>query len=238
MALPRKTDPYESYTEQLVYFSARLAANPHTESLAEGVEALLSEIDASHEAVLVAKRAEVRARALRDHHDSLGDARVRRLKRRLDAIDTQLSPRLFPRGIRRVVEPRGRPQIDQLGKLGQAIESLAGSPRTAAHADADEIEQVLEHGLAIVAEFVATLTPLVEAWEDETLFVARAADVFNFRRDEGVARLGAMLGELRARLGGDARAAYAYTQPPRRNRSSGDEAAIEDGAELEEAELS
>jgi hypothetical protein len=216
MALPRDTDPYDSYTDQLVYFSARLAANPDTAPLAEAVEMLLTDIDAGNEKLRLARRDEIRARARRDHQDGIGDAKVRRFKRHVDVIgDSYITSRLFPSGIGHTVAPRGRPQLDRLAKLAQAIEEFAASPRAAAHAEADEIKEILDKGKITVAEVTDTLTPIIDAWEEETLEVARAADAFSFVRSDGIGRLGAVLGELRAKLGGNSKAAYAYTQQGR-----------------------
>ena len=64
----------------------------------------------------------------------------------------------------------------------------------------------------------AALRVQIEAWETETLDLARARDAFNFHRSDGLSRLGMVLGELRATLGGSQRAAYGYTQS---NRTSG-----------------
>jgi len=94
----------------------------------------------------------------------------------------------------------------------------------AAHADADEWKGRLDKGKHLVRELHVKLTPIIETWEAEVLDVARAVDAFAFIRSEGIGRLGAVLGELRAKLGGNAKAAYSYTQQGR--SSTG--AAIED----------
>ena len=232
MGQPRKSDTYESYTDQLVYFRARLLANPDTASLAESIEKVLTKLDADNEAIRDARRAEVQARAQRDHQDGLGDAQVRRFKRRIDAIgDAELTQRLFPRGLNHVIAPRGRAQIERLSALVQAIDELAASPRVAAHQDVEEIKEVLDKGKATLADARDKLATIVEAWEAEVRKVARAVDELNFDREEGVDQFGAVLGELRAKLGGDAKAAYAYTQQRTDGASeSEDEAEAEDEA--------
>lgn len=235
MALPRDTDPYEPYTDQLVYFGARLAANPDTAALADAVDKLLDNIDVAHDKLRLARRDEIRARARRDHEDGLSDTRVRRVKRGVDVLgDPEISSRLFPRGVGYTVAPRGRPQLERLAQLALAIDELAASPRAAAHADAEELGAILGKGKATLAELIATLTPVVEAWEAEALDVARAVDGFSFVRSEGVAQLGAVLGELRAKLGGNSKAAYGYTQQGRTSGGGGseDEEAVA-GAEAE-----
>lgn len=234
MALPRETDPYESYTDQLVYFAARMAANPDTASLAEGVDKLVDEIDGVYLTLRQARRDEIRTRARRDHEDGVGDGQVRRFKRRLDVLgDPELSARLFPRGVTHTVSPRGRPQLERLAQLARAIDELAISPRAAAHVDADELSDILSQGQATVSGLIAHLTPVVEAWEQEAIEVARAVDGFAFARSEGVARLGAILGELRAKLGGNSKAAYAYTQQA---RSSGGGGGVEEQEAVGEGE--
>lgn len=224
MALPREKDSYESYTDQIVYFSARLAAVPELASLAEPVDELLKELDDDAAALREARRAEVRARALRDHRDSLGDDQVRRFKRRVDVVgDDQLTQRLFPRGVAYATAPRGRPQIERLHKLMLAIEELETSPRVAAHPEVEEIKEILDKGKSTLGPLTAELTAAIESWEAQTLDVARAVDTFAFRRSDGVARLGAVMGELRAKLGGDPRAAYAFTQSARSGAGSANE---------------
>ncbi len=227
MPLPRDTDPYDPYTDQLVYFAARMAANPITASLAEPVEALLAEVDASQAKLREARREEIRARARRDHEDGVGDKVVRRFKRGVDVFgDRDLSARLFPSGVGHTVAPRGRAQLDRLATLAQAIQDLHDSPRVAAHAEADEVKDILAKGKTTIAEVIASLTPIVDAWEQQSLEVARVTDAFAFIRSDGVARLGAVLGELRAKLGGNSRAAYAYTQQARTG-STADEDEVE-----------
>ncbi len=230
MALPRGTDPYDTYTDQLVYFGARLAANPDTAALAEPVHALLAELDQAFSTLRDARRAELRARARRDHRVGLGDAQVRRFKRRVDVFgDRDLGRRLFPRGLAHAIAPRGRPQLARLAKLATAIDELSASPRIAAHPDGAELQALLDEGKAKLAELSAELTPIVEAWEAEAVDVTRAADTFAFLRRDGISRLGAVLGELRAKLGGDVRAAYAYTQQVRGRTNSTAEAVVEEG---------
>ena len=73
------------------------------------------------------------------------------------------------------------------------------------------------------------LTPIIDDWEAESLEVARAVDAFAFVRSDGIGRLGAVLGELRAKLGGNSKAAYGYTQQGR----TSDGAAVEDAGEGE-----
>ena len=235
MGLPRDTDSYESYTDQLVYFAARLEANPETASLAESVFELLGLIDADNDAIVQARRAEIRARARRDHQDGLGDAGVRRFKRRIDAVgDGDLAQRLFPRGLKYAIAPSGRSQLERLNKLVQAIDDLAASPRVAAHPEVEEIKEVLDKGKTTILEALDKLSPLVDAWEAEVLDVARAVDAFRFRRSQGRRQLGAVMGELRAKLGGDEKAAYAYTQQDRPSGAGGGEEAVEDDAPAEE----
>lgn len=235
MALPRERDSYELYTDQVVYFGARLAANPETASLAEVVDKLVDELDEAYVALRDARRAEMRARARRDHQDGLGDQQVRRFKRRIDVFgDANLTQRLFPRGVTHAVAPRGRAQVERLSNLVIAIEELASSPRVAAHVDVDEINEILAKGKATVMEARDSLGALVDDCEAEALNVARAVDGFGFLRGDGVARLGAVVGELRAKLGGDSKAAYAYTLS--RGEGGGrDEASDEDVAEPNEA---
>lgn len=224
MGLPRHTDTYESYTDQLAYFGARLEANPETASLAAKVYELLDLIDADNQALVQARRTELRARARRDHQDGQGDIKVRRFKRQLDAVGgVDLSKRLFPRGLKHAISPNGRAQVERLSKLVQSIDELAASPRVAAHERVDEIKEVLDKGKAAIVEALDKLSPVVEAWEAEVAEVSRAVDAFRFHRAQGRAQLGAVMGELRAKLGGDEKAAYAYTQQERSNGSSGGE---------------
>lgn len=233
MALPRETDTHESYTDQLIYFIARLAANPHTAALVEPAEALLAQLDDGDAALTEARRAEIRARARRDYSDELSDTQIRKFKRRIDVVgDRELSSRLFPRGVTHTVAPRGRPQLERLDKLLVAMTEVGASPRVAAHADADEIKKVLDEGKATLGDYRAKLEVAITGWEAESLAVARASDAFNFARSEGVGQLGAVLGELRAKLGGDARAAYGYTQ---QGRSGGGEVVDEIDAPSEES---
>ena len=235
MALPRERDSYEVYTDSVVYFGARLAANPDTASLAEVIDKLLDELDAAYDALRDARRTEMRARARRDHQDGLGDERVRRFKRHVDVIgDEYLIQRLFPRGLTYTVAPRGRAQVDRLSKLVVAIEELAATPQVAAHVDVDEINEILVKGKATVAEARDALGGFVDDHEAETLEVSRKVNDLNFLRRDGVERLGAVMGELRAKLGGDNKAAYAYTLP--RSEGSGGEVedAVEPDAEAQE----
>lgn len=132
--------------------------------------------------------------------------------------------RLFPRGLAHTIAPRGRPQLDRLNKLMQAITELEASPRVAAHPQVEEIKETLDKGKAMLAPLITQLTEIIEAWEGEALEVARAVDALSFRRSDGVGRLGAVMGELRAKLGGDARAAYAFTQSARSGSSAEDDA--------------
>ena len=217
MARPRPSDSYSSYTDQLVYFGARLAADPLTAELAPQVAEILTAIDDAQLAVREARRAEVRARALRDHRDKVGDDRVRKYKRRVDVVEADfVDERLFPQGVYFVVAPRGgRTQLERLEQLDTGTKELLGSPRLGAHAESEELTEILQGGEALLAELIPELRSVVEQWEEQTLEVARARDLFEFRRAEGVAKLGAVIGELRVRLDGSSRAAYAYTQPAR-----------------------
>lgn len=236
MALPHARDSYEAYTAQLVYFGARLAAKPETASLASPVETLLTELDVAYEALRDARRAEMRARARRDHQDGLGDEYVRRFKRQVDVIgDEFLIQRLFPRGVAHTVAPRGRAQVERLSKLVLAIEELAATPQVAAHVDVDEIKDLLAKGKATVAEARDALGVLVDDHEADALEVSRKVNDLNFVRSEGLERLGAVIGELRAKLGGDNKAAYAYTLP-RPEGSGGEVEEEEDAGEPDDAQ--
>jgi hypothetical protein len=229
MALPREQDTYDDYTDQLVYFSARLAANPEVATLAPTVDALIDELDTDFEALRAARRAEVRQRARRDHQDTLGDRSIKRFRRRLQ-VDPGWSfaiDRLFPKGVAHVTAPRGRPQLERLDKLVAATDALLASEQLQAAPEAEELQAILEAGKAAAVEAVAALRTCIEQWEAEDLAVVRARDAFNFRRTEGVGRMGAVLGQLRALLGGKARAAYAYTQPGRSKAPAGAAAAAE-----------
>src|SRR5690606_9937006 len=157
MALPRETDTYEDYTDQLVYFSARLAANPTVEALAPAVDAVLEQLDAEYEALRAARRAEVRARARRDHQDGLGDEDTKRLRRRLRIVSDQhfAVGRIFPKGVSHVVAPRGRPQLERLDALVTATDDVLASPQLAADPDAAELRPMLEAGRATAVEAVA-----------------------------------------------------------------------------------
>jgi hypothetical protein len=79
-----------------------------------------------------------------------------------------------------------------------------------------------------------TVGELVDDCEAEALGVARTLDGFSFLRSEGIARLGAVLGELRAKLGGDGKAAYAYTLARGEGSGGGDEP--DDDADDDEAD--
>src|SRR5690606_2109043 len=116
MALPRPQDTYEDYTDQLVYFRARLAANPLVAALAPPVDALVEQLDAEHEALRAAQRAEVRARARRDHEDDGSDEGLKKLRRRLKVVSSDhfAIGRLFPKGVKHVVAPRGRAQLERI----------------------------------------------------------------------------------------------------------------------------
>ena len=222
MALPRDKDPYDSYTDQLVYFSARLGANPETAALAIKVDSILTELDQAFEALRATRRAEVRKRAERDHRDGRGDLDVRSYRRRLGAVaDIDfVTTRLFPKGVGHVVAPRGRPQLERLDKLVHDTDAVLASPRLAAHPNAAELTATLGDGKQSLVSAVAKLREVIEAWEAQVLEVSAARDVFNFRRADGIGRLGAILGELRALLGGSNSAAYGFTQPGRSNSAS------------------
>lgn len=217
MALPREQDTYEDYTDQLVYFSARLAANPVTEVLAPKVDAIVDELDAGYEALRAARRAEVRARAKRDHQDGLGDEQLKKVRGRLRVVgnDHFVIGRVFPKGLAHVIAPRGRPQLDRLDALVTAIDDVLASPQLAADADGDELRTILDNGKTTAVDARAALGTRIEEWEATTLAVARARDAFNFHRADGVGRAGAVLGELRSLLGGSVQAAYGYTQSGR-----------------------
>lgn len=225
MALPTRKDSHGSYTDQLIYFSARLAADPKTSGLAEQVEELVVSVDEANRELVEARRAEVRARALRDHRDQHGDTAVRRFSRELGVAEDArfVVERLFPRGVRYATAPRGRKQIERLEQLRTNTNELLGSERLAAHVEAEELGASLEQGRATLDGLIKELGAAVESWEARALEVARARDAFDFRRSDGIARLGAVIGELRALLGGSSAAAYAYTAPARRASGSDDE---------------
>lgn len=222
MALPRESDTYESYTDQLVYFSARLGADPKTAALAAGVDEILEGLDETAAAVRAARRKEVRARAQRDHNDAIGDARTKQFKRRLDVVSDPsfIVERLFPKGVAHMVAPRGRPQLQRIEALLVAIDEVIASPRLAAHAEAEELHAALAAGKQAVTQSIEELREVIEAWEATVLEVSRSRDTFNFHRADGIARLGAIVGELRAVVGGSNNAAYAYTQAARTGSSA------------------
>jgi hypothetical protein len=221
MALPREQDTYDDYTDQLVYFSARLAADPAVACLAAKVDGLLEELDADFDGLRAARRAEVRTRAKRDHQDKLGSNRVKKYRRHLRVVpDPKFAiERIFPKGTAHVVAPRGRARIERLEALIAATGGVLASPRLELNANTEELREILRAGKVAATGALEALRTCIEQWETERLNVVRARDAFNFRRAQGVRRLGVVLGELRARLGGSARAAYAYTQPGRNNRS-------------------
>ncbi|WP_106392934.1 hypothetical protein [Enhygromyxa salina] len=217
MALPKGNEKYETYTDQLVYFSARLAADPKTAGIAESVETVLKGVDEAQALLTDARRDEVRARALRDHKDEIGDRKVRRYRRQVDVVEdvTFVVDRLFSRGLNYLTAPRGRAQLDRLSTLHSATDDLLASEQVSAHPEADELRATLEQGKATLAGAIDELEKAVTGWEAQTVELARARDLFRFRRSNGVSQLGAVLGELRALLDGDVRAAYSYTAPAR-----------------------
>ncbi|MEM9461663.1 MAG: hypothetical protein AAGF11_46300 [Myxococcota bacterium] len=237
MALPREKDTYEDYTDQLVYFSARLAANPEVAALAAQVDALIDELDAAFEALRAARRAEVRARAMRDHRDGLGDQSIRRYRRRLRIVSDQhfAVDRIFPKGVGHTVAPRGRPQLDRLEALIATTNAVLESSQLASDPEAEDLRPILEAGRDTATETLAALREQIDQWDAQSLAVARARDEFNFRRADGVGRLGVVIGELRAQLGGNSRAAYAYTQPGR-SRSTPPEDVEPESEEVGEAD--
>lgn len=235
MALPKETDSHASYTDQLVYFSARLDADPTTAKLAAKVDALVDDLDDAALALRKARRAEVRARARRDHRDNLGDREIQRFRRRIRSFETVefVTARLFPRGVKHTIAPRGRPQLERLGALLRSIDELLGSTRLEAYVESKDLQSLLEQGKQQVEDTREGLREQIVAWEAQVLELSRARDAFNFHRSNGRARVGVVLGELRAVLGGSQRAAYSYTQAAR----AADSAASDELDELDDAEL-
>jgi hypothetical protein len=236
MALPSASDSYRTYTDQLVYFSARLQADPLTTELAPQVDELLASIDDAHFLLREARRAEIRARARRDQRDEHGDARVRKYNRRLAVLEEArfVRERMFPKGVQHTVDPRGgRTQLGRLEQLREVTSELLVSPRVVQHPEAKELVEVLEGGKQLLDEIIAELGEVVEHWEQQSRELGRARDLFEFRRHEGVGTLGAVLGELRVLVGGSSKKAYGYTQPARTRNGGKGEAVdeLEDEAE-------
>ena len=236
MALPNGNEQYGNYTDQLVYFGARLAADPKTAEIASSVDAILDGVDESHERLREARRDEVRARALRDHKDDIGDTKVRRYRRQVKVIENVgfVDERLFSRGLAFLTAPRGRAQIERLTSLRATTQDLLASEQVALHPEGAELRETLEGCAAMIGAAAEELELAVSEWEAQAMELARARDLFRFRRSNGVAQLGAVLGELRALLNGSARAAYSYTASARRRAV---EVEVEDEAEEEEEEV-
>lgn len=217
MGLPDSNEEYHSYTDKIVYISARLAADPNTEVAAGIIERVLESIDEAERRLCKARREEVRARARLDHVDALGDKQLGRFRRQLDVYESGvfIRNRLFPRGLTQLTAPRGRAQVELLAKQRGALEDLLASDQLDAHEDAQELRAVLEGGEQMLDELMVELHDAACAWEQRNEDLARAGNLFRSRRSSGVAQLGVVMGELRTLLGSSSQTAYACTVPAR-----------------------
>ena len=217
MGLPESNEEYHSYTDKIVYISARLAADPKTEIAADIISQVLASIDEAQLMLRDARREEVRARARLDHVDALGDKQLGRFRRQLDVYESGvfIRNRLFPRGLAQQAAPRGRAQLEVLTKQRAALEDLLASDQLGTHEDALELRAVLEGGEQMLDELMIELDEAAGEWERCNEELARAGDRLRSRRASGVAQLGVVMGELRVLLGSSSRTAYACTVPAR-----------------------
>ncbi|MBI4618303.1 MAG: hypothetical protein HY720_32195 [Planctomycetes bacterium] len=227
MALPDPRTNSEDFADELVYFSARVAANPKTAHLAATLDEEIEAVDGAHETNRDRRRDEIRSRARRDFIDSEGDDEIASFRKELGGYaphDHDVVRKTFPDGVRAVVAPTGVEQLKRLKDLVERIELALRSPALAAEPakKKEKIEAVLTAGKETAQGYAKRLGPAVEVWKAALTEHGVAKDSDQATRQLAYARAGGVLGLLREALGGSRAAADAYTHAGPTRRSGGD----------------